>query len=444
MSSSNSPANSPFRAISQGVVANVLGMLATVVGGIIAARGLGSDGRGEAAALISLPTFVAFVANLGLPTALVYEARREPARAPALVAAAVALATLAGIAAWIATWMLTPTLLHTQSTAIIATARAFAVFVLTGLLSNAGMAALQSAGEFRAANAIRLAQPLVQVAGLVVLALAGAMTPTAVALLTFTSGAPGLAWNLAWIARRYRPRAAELPGAVVQLVNYGVRAAGGEFLTGMTGQIDKIIVVGIFSPSVLGLYVVAMSLSRVLAVIPTAVVPVLFPTTAGRSPGDVATLTSRAAAMTLVCVTAGAACVGVAGPWLLAALYGRDFHAAGWGFRLLLLESALSAVAQVLSQAFMAMNRPGLYGVQQGLGVGVAVALLFACAPRYGLEGAAAALLASSAVRLAAIYWCYAHVLRIGQPRLVAHLGPSVATLWRVASGLWPRPSLGR
>lgn len=434
--------NSPFAAISHGVAVNIVATLATVVGGVIAARGLGAAGRGTAAALVALPTFVSFIATAGLPSALIYEARKDPDAAPQLLGAGLFVAVGIGLLAWLATWLYTPHMLAGLPPDLMAAGRMLSVFGFAGILSNVGIAALQSQRAFVACNVIRLAQPLIQLAGLVALEGAGQLRPVPVALLTLSAGIPGITWNLGWIHRNCTLHLDTIAAALRRLLHYAARAAAGELVAGMAGQIDKVIVVGLFAPQALGLYVVAMSLSRVLAIIPSAVVPVLFPATAGRSPPEVLDVTSRAAAMTAVCVAAGAVVLGAVGPWLLRLFYGSDFTGAGWAFRLLLVEAALSAVAQVLAQAFLALNRPVLAALQQGLGVAIAAALLYTLTPRWGLAGAATALLAAAVTRLASSYHAF-RLIGAGMPAIRPHIGPSIARLYDIVVRLVPtRPSI--
>ena len=46
--------------------------------GILVTRWLGPDGRGQLAVIISWPSMLAYLGNLGLPVALTYAAAREP------------------------------------------------------------------------------------------------------------------------------------------------------------------------------------------------------------------------------------------------------------------------------------------------------------------------------------------------------------------------------
>jgi PST family polysaccharide transporter len=139
--------------------------------------------------------------------------------------------------------------------------------------------------------------------------------------------------------------------------------------------------------------------------------------------------TSRAAAGTVLTVSAASAVLIAVGPWLLELFYGADFRGAALAFRLLVVEAAIASVVQIFAQTFMALNRPGLGTLQYGSGAVVAIPLLFLLAPRFGAEGAAAALLIASLVRLGCTYWCFTVVLKMPAPRIFGEIGSSVATL---------------
>src|SRR5204862_3522182 len=72
--------------------------------GILTARLLAPEGRGELAAISIWPVLVAGLATLGLPTALVYHGRRDPARLGELTASALALAAIAGLVGTAIAW----------------------------------------------------------------------------------------------------------------------------------------------------------------------------------------------------------------------------------------------------------------------------------------------------------------------------------------------------
>jgi O-antigen/teichoic acid export membrane protein len=400
-----------------------------MVAGILTARFLGATGRGELAALTTLPVFFSFVMTFGLPSGLIYHARHSADDMPGFTAAAIVLTLIAGIVGASIAYVATPHVLTELTPSLMPAAQALVIFTVLGVLSQIMMAALQAQHEFLAFNYIRVAQPVVQLLGTLILAAGDWMTPLSAALVIMLAGLPASLWNLKWILTTCRPAWSKWIDSARRLYSYSLRAYGGELLLGMAAQVDKVIVVGIFSPAMMGLYVVALSLSRVVAMFPSAVVSVLFPKASGRSPADVTQITARATAGTALLVGAAAIALIVLGPALLALIYGSDFAQAAFAFRLLVVEAALSSIVQVMSQAFMALNRPGLVTLQYGSGAIVATPLLFALTPRWGVEGAAAALLMASAVRLACVYWCFSGAMKMHAPDVVGQLGEAVRSI---------------
>lgn len=421
--------SSALAAVSQGVLASVIIAAANILAGIVTARYLGASGRGELAALITLPAFFSFVMTFGLPSGLVYHARRSAKSMDSLIAAVLTMSIAAGVVGAIAAYIATPYILTELSPSLIPVARALAVFAVLGVLSQITMAVLQAQHRFLAYNYIRISQPFFQLTGTLVLALLGWLTPLSAALVVLLAGLPGLLWALKWIFQTLHPVWTGWIASARAVSLYSLRAYGGELLLGMSTQVDKVIVVGIFAPSMMGIYVVALSLSRIVTMFPAAVVTVLFPKASGRSESEVIQITSKAAAGTTLLVGVTATILIIVGPVLLRFFYGQEFEAAGMTFRLLIIEAAIASVVQVLSQAFMALNRPGLVTLQYGSGVAVAVPLLFILAPVWGAEGAAAALLVASIVRLACTYWCFTGVMKIAAPKVFGEMGASISTL---------------
>ena len=410
--------NSALAAVSQGLAANVVTAGATVVAGVVTARYLGAAGRGELAALTTLPAFFAFVVTFGVPSGLVYHVQRAGENVRALVAAALIVALAAGGLGALGAYVAVPFVLPGLAPESMTIARVLVVFTVLGVLSNVTMAILQAQHRFAAFNCVRALQPILQLAGMLLLGAAGWMTPLTAALVALLAGLPGLAWTCLWILANDRPDWARWRIAARALSSFGLRAYVAELLSGLATQIDRVIVVGIFAPAVMGSYVVALSLSRLVTLFPSAIATVLFPKASGRNEHEVIAITSRASGATALAVGVTALVLVALGPELLSLVYGVDFEGGTLAFRVLVAEAVLTSIVQVMSQAFMALNRPGLITWQYGAGVAVAVPLLFLLAPRFGAEGAAVALLAASLVRLACTYACFTWVLGVTAPRV--------------------------
>src|ERR687897_914095 len=78
-------------AVAQTLLANIFILGLNFVTGIITARLLGADGRGELAAIVVWSQFLSYALVLGLPSSLVFNLKRHPDRASGLFSAALIL-----------------------------------------------------------------------------------------------------------------------------------------------------------------------------------------------------------------------------------------------------------------------------------------------------------------------------------------------------------------
>src|ERR1700676_2919106 len=98
---------------------NRLASMLWLVSGMLAARLLGPQGRGELAAIQTWGIFLSTFALLGMPDALVYFTAREPARSGSYTATAVLLAFLGGIPLLGLAYLAMPRLLSAQNAAVV-------------------------------------------------------------------------------------------------------------------------------------------------------------------------------------------------------------------------------------------------------------------------------------------------------------------------------------
>ena len=200
-------------------------------------------------------------------------------------------------------------------------------------------------------------------------------------------------------------------------------------LNALSLQLDQVLVVGLLSAEAMGIYVVALSLSRMLRVFQTSMTTVLFPKVAAQPLDEIVSLTGRVNRINLVLTTmVGIGLVGL-GPVLLQLLYGDEFVSATIVFRLLVIEIILSGAVQILAQALMAAERPGVVTVVQATGISLNALLAVILIPQYELAGAGFALVSATSVRLLFILISYPLVLRVRVPALV--IGPSDVTYIR-------------
>jgi O-antigen/teichoic acid export membrane protein len=252
---------------------------------------------------------------------------------------------------------------------------------------------------------------------------AGLLAPKTAALAYLLAGVPVTAWNLVWVWRRFRLRVAMHVEQLKNLLSYGVRAWGADLIGTVANQVDRLMVVGLLAPQLMGLYVVAQSAANLLNVLPAAMVPVLLPKAVDRSTEEIVQLTGRAARVTLLVLLAAGLPLILLGGFLLHLFYGAKFAGSTGVLRLLVIESVLDGVTYVLSQAFLAAGIPGTVALLQGVGLVSAIPLLAFFVPRWGLMGAGLAVLIATAARLAFVLGNFVVRLKSRPPSLL--LSPS-------------------
>lgn len=407
------------RAVAHSVASKVVILGLQAATGILTARALGPAGRGELAAMILWPLFVANITTLGIPSSLIYYLRNRSEERPQLIASGFLMTTVLGIAAAAFTMPLLPLWLHQYSPSVIHAAQLFLITVPICSVTLAGRAVLEASHDFSASNAIQIFTPLATLLGLLCF----------FAVRHFNSLTAGLAYIAASIpaflfmmfrVRRVCPQFGVVQMSVIRrIIGYGIRSYGIDLLGTLALQVDQVLVVSLLIPSAMGSYVVALSLSRTLNLFQNSVVMVLFPKAAGQTISDVVAMTGDAVrASGIVTVLCGIP-VCLAGPMLLRLLYGSEYLSAVGALRILVLDVILSGATYVLAQAFMSLNRPGVITILEAIGLSLSIPMMLVLIPRFGIYGAAVSLLTSTVARLIFVYSGFRIFLKTEPPRII-------------------------
>ncbi len=403
----------------QTFLSRVLILATNVATGIITARLLGSQGRGEQAAIILWPQFLAYTLTLGLPSALIYNLKRYPEAKSKLFSAALFLGTILGFVAMLIGVLFIPHWLSNYSIDVIRDAQWMMLAAPLELLGVIFMAALESEGKFGIANQSRNLFPLATLGLLGGMALTQTLTPLTSGLAYFLPSLPISVWRCLYLWRLLKPQWRELNTSCKQLLSYGVRSYGIDLLGTLAVQVDQVLVIGLLSPSSMGIYAVALSLSRMLNVFQASIITVLFPKIAAGSLTEVVRLTGQVTRVNLLLTLLIGLMLMVLGPIVLQVLYGSEFMEAVAVFRILIIEVILAGTTMILAQSFMALGRPGMVTMLQGVGLGLSLPLMLILIPRYGLVGAGLSLLGSTTARLLFILLSYRITLKVSPPNLL-------------------------
>ncbi len=403
-------------------ILNRIGMIGIqIANGIFTARMLQPEGRGELAAMILWPLFLASVTTLGIPSSLIYFIRKRNNGRSALILHGFAISVGFGcIAAGISVFLL-PQWLHQYSPSVVHGGQLFLITLPLCSIMLAGQASLEALGKFSYSNATQILVPAATLASLLGFYFTHRLTPFTAAIAYTASSLPVAALILFYLWRERTPHN-EWHWSLAEcrlLLSYGTRSYGIDLLNAVAERVDTVLVISLLEPSAMGVYAVMLSLSRTLSVFQSSVAMVLFPKTAGQPLQKIVELTEVAVRISAVITTLCAAIVCLVGPILVGLLYGRSYLGAVSTLRILVVEATLSCAVTVMAQAFKALDRPGVVTILQGIGLGLCIPMMLWFIPRWGLTGAAAALLFSTCARFLFIYIGFRIFLHTRLPRLL-------------------------
>ena len=264
------------------MVANTALAILALVTGMLAARILGPTGRGALAAIQIWPTFIAVIAMLGLPEAVVFFSSRDSDNAGQYLVTAIIIALLVSIPFLLVSYFLLPLLLSAQSLEIITAARWYLLII--PLYASVGMLLhpLRGRNDLLAWNILRLVTPIGWLFVIIVAISLNKKTPQWLAsnYLIFLGI---LFLPLLLIIRRRIPgpfRPNRIFGK--PMLKYGLPSMAGTVPQFLNLRMDQMLLAALFPAGELGLYVVGVAWSGALAPLLTAIGAVGFPQIAAK------------------------------------------------------------------------------------------------------------------------------------------------------------------
>jgi len=376
-----------------------------VVSGVLAARILGVEDRGYLALVVLFPTVLAELGSLGIPQAAAYwlaggrvAPRRLIRRLAFPFAAQVVVLVLLNL-------LLIELVLAEEPRSVLAAAYICVAATPAALALHYALGVLQGEQRFREFNLARLLAPaLYALAALGIVLLPGdALILFTVAWVGTLALAAAIAAAAAWRRFRDAPTVSQDPSHR-ELLAFGLRGLLGSSSPLETLRPDQAVLAIFFSPTALGLYVVALSLTNLLRFLGQNIGLVAFPRTARSA--DAATARRSIKEFTAlaagVCLALGAL-LELAAPWIIRFFFGDDFEDAVGLARILVLAAVFAAVRRVLADATRGAGYPGIGSLAE-------LAMWAALLPALALfsavwdeEGVALAVLAASALSLAVL-----------------------------------------
>jgi O-antigen/teichoic acid export membrane protein len=367
--------------------------------GVLLARFLQPDGRGELAAVILWPSVIGGIGIIGLHEAVAYYAARRPQEAGGFLRASLALglalcALLMPLAALVAHVVFADSRPEVREAAFLYVAflplhfaASFAVGLFQGMLRFAQwnllrvlmhvayflliplFYALGWGGVYGFAAASLLSLGLVAAASLIGCARAGWLSPTA---------------------------AAPVRQAAPALARYGLTVHLGATIAIIAERLDQMIISVMLSAADLGLFVVAVTVARLPLVVASTLGTVAFPKIAAAVDDETRTdLFGRYARATMLTVVPSALFLAAVMPWLLTWFFGPAFAAATPLAWLLVVGAVPLSLKAMITAGLKGYNRGAIVSQAEIVTLGLSAAALAALVPSFGLMGAAAASVAA-------------------------------------------------
>lgn len=384
-------------------------MLSTVtaaLGGVILARTVGPTVRGEYAAVTSWLGVLVMVGGMGQPAALCFYVARDPGNARGYVATSRAMMLATGTVALMAGLLLAPVLSHGEPRLTDAYRIVFVGSIIAFVTASYTFS-LQ-ARSIERWTLVRLSQPVLGMAGIVLLWWLRLLTLDAAAVVLVASMLLQLGWAYhACRASGLAPGRARI-GLVRPLTAYGLAQMASLTPATMNAYLDQLVLSQVVPPADLGRYAIAVSITLLPVPLVSAIGYVAFPrlaaqrviTAQGHRLQRAAVLASAAVATTILLPAA------VGAYWLVPLVFGAAYRGALPLLWILTPGGIFLSCSQVVSDLLRGRNRPVFVAGSEGLAAIFTVVLLFALLPLVGVAAAAIASTVAYGVALAAMIRC--------------------------------------
>ncbi|WP_083938063.1 oligosaccharide flippase family protein [Paenibacillus daejeonensis] len=368
--------------------------------GILVARFLGPEGRGEQAAMILWPQFLTFLLTFGIPSSLVYFYKKNKAYSSEYLSVSIILAAIFGTVASLVGIFLIPYMLSEYSNSIILFAQLSMLLSPIIMISIYMSSALQAYDNYRMLNLSKTSGPFLTLLLIVGLIATDYINPYTTAIAYLIGSLPISVLVFFVLYKEIKLSFNRLKLRFKELFSYGIRAYAIDLLGTLSMQLDQILVVAMLTPTQMGYYTVALALAKLPKIVQTTIVTVLFPKAAGNDEATIFNMTMRS--FRIGTFITGLLCIGALflSPYAIELLYGREFMGAVATVQILLIREIIASGASILLQYFMANGKPGQVSILEAIGIGLNIPLMLWLLPLYGLPGVATALLLTSLVRL--------------------------------------------
>ena len=343
--------------------------------GMLLARLLGPEGRGELAAIQTWPTFIAILAHIGLTESIVYFSAKYPDQSKRLVTTTMLIVAFVSIPFAVIGYLILPYLLASQSAEVIASSRLYLFLIPIYIIIYIPLHALRGIQELKIWNLLRMSPSLVWLATifigivnqssaseLVIIFLIGQVLLAIPLNIIVFSRLSGLFWPDFSFSR--------------QLLNYGIPSVLSTIPTTLNLRLDQMLMAAFLSAEFLGIYVVGVAWSSAVAPLATAIGTIILPKIAGdKNKASQISLFSQASRLGLFSIIGITVFIASLSGLMIPLIFGSNFGRAVPIAVMLCIAAGIRSYGDLLKSGLMGLGFPKY--VLGGETVGLVATLLF-------------------------------------------------------------------
>ncbi|MBI1802219.1 MAG: polysaccharide biosynthesis C-terminal domain-containing protein [Chloroflexi bacterium] len=410
----------------------------TAISGVLLARALEAQGRGELAAIVLWPSLILSSGGLGIPSTTAYFASQARWPAGTVYGTFLWVAVAQSLVLMAAGWIVIPIALQSHDAGIIALSHWYLLTIPLSLAGGISHGALQGTSQLGKYNLARSLSPVVYFLGIAALWLAGALSVEAATTLLLTIGfisAAGSVWLVIW---QSDTRLRWNSGLAREIFGYGFKTQLANTTQWLNLRLDQLILSVFLPAQSLGYYAVAVTLSQILSPLGSSMAILTLPAVARQTTAEAGLLRLRLSLRRgLSLLIAGGIVLVIALPWLTPLLVGGSYLPAIGAAQVLVLGAILLGFNDISTEGLRGLGRPMIPAISQLLSLVVTGLLLAFLLPSLGILGAAMASVAAYAT-VALIHFFY--LSRYGLK--LSHLTPQMEDwldFWQVIVSAYRR-----
>lgn len=361
----------------------------SALGGILAARLLGPEGRGELAAAVVWASILGTAAQTGLPQALTYFAARRSDSLGSIYRAMLFIYMLQSIAVLLFGWVAVGLILSRTQPGALLPVRVYLFSIPLAIPITYMSTIAQGVREFRVFRALRVSASVAYVLSFGIAYVLGVRDAQRLVYLLLATQLITLVGGFLFFHRHVQPQGPFEWPWVGRLLRYGLKTYLGSLSWIANARIDQFIMSAFVSLSSLGNYAVAVSYAGVVYPLLSAVAMTLFPHVASSAWNNAGRKIAIALGVSLLISCSGAVVLGLLSRLAIPALFGAQYGAAVTAAVILLAGTIFLGGNYVLSDGLRGLGHPLTTSIAELAGLAATLVGLYLLLPTAGINGAA-------------------------------------------------------